>query len=56
METLTHLTVRMASWPMLIPLVTVYKVMPILMTMSTGLWEKDQVITRVKILQHQQLT
>ena len=56
METFTHLTVRMVSWPMLIPLVRVSKVMPILMTMSTGLWEKDQVITSVKILQRQQLT
>lgn len=43
-ETLTHLMVRMDFWPTLTPLVRVCRVTPTLTMMSTGPWEKDQVI------------
>lgn len=46
METHTHLMVRMAFLPMLIHLVRACREMPTLMMMSTGLWEKEQVITK----------
>lgn len=49
METPTHLMARMAFWPMLTPLVRVCREMPTLTMMSTGLWEKDQVIRHTKI-------
>lgn len=52
METHIHLMVRMGFWPMLIPLVRVCREMPTLTMMSSGPWEKDQVITHtyLKIL------
>lgn len=57
METRIHLMVRMAFWPMLIPLVRVCREMPTSMTMSTGLWEQDQVSGHDQeiLLYHQQL-
>lgn len=49
METHTHLMDQMAFLPTLIPLVRVYREMPTLMMMSTGLWEMEQVIRKNKI-------
>lgn len=46
METFIHLMVRMDFWLMPIPLVTVCKEMPTLTMTSTGLWGKDQVLSR----------
>lgn len=48
MEIFIHLMVRMVFWLMPIPLVRVCKEMLILMMMSIGLWEKDQVMSYSK--------
>lgn len=49
METRTHLMVKMAFLPTLIPLVRVCREMPTLTTMSIGLWAREQVIRKTKI-------